>query len=283
MKKRVFVMLCIIAILLFWNFNSFIPVKYATSIFNAYWKLINNDGIIIYYDDNGLGSYYKTGLAREYITLIGRNPYNEISGRLLKNKILVQGEFQKDISDFYGRKIFKVTDWNIIFPVIREYSLSDYQKSRFIYPIFYVDKFDVETEDMNEYKNADRSISGVEAEYRAFTDNTNYFIITPEILDNTIMWHEIEYTDYKNYDLKETVSRKAIKLNGDDLPENSLNANILFNDNSLKYANRFLIHGYRQNEGIYVKSWQIITPFENKIENGGKKFLGETDYISLAQ
>ena len=221
-----------------------------------------------------------SGLGREYITLIGRNPYNEISGRLLKNRILIKGEFQDDIGRFYNRKIFKVTEWDIIFPVTREYSLSDYKKSRLVGPIFYIDQFDIETGDIFEYKNATKSISNLEAEYMAYTNNTCYFIVTPQIKEDAIVWHSINCTFSENVGLEKTISKETIQLEGDELPESILNQNVLFNGSFQKYINKFLLCGYKQGNTIYVKTWQIITPFENKITGGGKNFLDKDDFIN---
>ncbi len=162
-------MVCIAIAAMALNYMSFIPVKCAISNLNAYWSCINGGAIIISYDSAGLGSFYNKGMSREYVTLIGRNPYNEISGRLLRNRVLVKGKFRDDIGQFYNKKVFEVSDWDIIFPVIREYSCSDYQKSRLISPIFYIDQFDIETGDIHEYRNAAKSISRLEAEYLAYT------------------------------------------------------------------------------------------------------------------
>lgn len=272
-------MIGIILAMMFLNFKSFIPVQYAISNLNAYWNYINGNAIVVFYDSDGLGSFYRKGLGREYVTLIGRNPYNEISGRLLKNKILVKGEFQDDMSKFYNKKIFKVSDWDIVFPIIREYSFSDYQKSRLIGPIFYIDQFDIETGDMYEYSNATKSISKIEAEYLAYLNNTDYFIITSKIEEDKILWHSIDYTLSNNHDLEEKINEDIIQLIGNDLPENTLNRNIIFNGSIQKYINKFFICGYRRGDIIYVREWKIISPFEN-CQTGIKYFLGEEDFIN---
>lgn len=257
------------------NFCCFTPVKYAVPAISAYWKCMNGEAYILHYDRDGLGGYIKRGLSREYIELIGRNPYHELSDRLLYNRVLVEGDIQEDMGAFYNKKVLRVTDWEIIFPVTREYSLSDYEKSRWMGPLFFIDEFDVETGNMRERKNAEYTISDMEARFLTHKYDTEYVIVTAEVMEDEVVWHEVRYQ--LNEDA--SISEEAICLTGENLPEDCLSRDVIFNGDIQKYINRFLIHGTREDNTIAVESWKILTPFENQAVGAGRYFLEDKDFV----
>ena len=268
MKKSVLVFLIIILLMLCssWYIKEKYCVKPAIFLWQAIMQSDNRQYFIVgMYDDYGNGGYYCMNNNEKIpVSLIGRTPLSELSWHIAGceagNQFLVKGSISSELSDLTEKEVILVEKWDVIAPICRSYEMENPYR-RLFSPIFYLDKYDVET---GAYYNVVTDIQAIHYEEEVWTrykSELQCYIITSDIIDDKVHWY-----------IKEEDMLKKINIVG-NTPEVHFNEVILSN-----LANSFLVKGTLDDTGetLAIEQWYIRYPIKR---NGYISIYESQDYF----
>lgn len=222
-------------------------------------KVLKEDYFIIYekqglFDDLPI-EYYFDGKSLGPVIMIGNDPYDTIHG--LGDNFLVKGKVEEKYKKVIDDTVIRVDTWDIIYPITRGYV--DEFDHRYIYPISFVDNYDVERGDypLDIEKNKPEQLSFFEVEYYLNYEN-GYLLVAPKKEDGEIHWYLCENGVPMGI---ESVPVHQIRLseNMQDTQSSQLWDDEAVEDEMLWYKNNLiLIKGEYEGDTFQVESWDFV-------------------------
>ena len=232
-----------------WYMHRKYSVKDAVFSWKAYIMQDNIDYFIIraYRDYGNGGYYYLNGMDKNPVELTGASPYFELSGCIItedsRNKFLVKGHIDIELSELAGSEVLVVESWDIIAPIHRAYAFED-PMIRLFSPKLYLDLYDI---DSGAYFDVDRSCRAIalyEKEWIKQNSESPCYTVTSDYVEDELQWYIVDDGFYI-----------PISVEG-NCPEPHFNKVIL-----AKKYNKFLICGdYDPKSNVlYANEWYILS------------------------
>lgn len=228
-----------------------------------------------YYEAGGSQyDYYLQGNEKIPVYLIGLGPSDQLSGRLWRreSQFLVEGSLEPELSAYAGEAVLRISAWTYITPIWRRYS-DEYSGGRILYPLSYIDQYDVEHGDVYfPGEKARRALTHLETSY-ALECLPNYHLVTAKQIDDQTVWYFAE-------ELSEEMPidiTKQVLLSGNS-PERYL-TEIFFQDKKRDHTvgdryqrNYFLVQGSfdMQTNTLQVKEWDFVITIQRMYPAGEK-------------
>ena len=224
--------------------------------------------------------YYMEGKEKKPIRLIGNGPRDELSYIFMepnRNRFLVKGNVNEQLTEHYNELIFFVEEWHLIAPIKRDYGWWREEEQRFFYPRNYLDVYDVEQGDYNPVNTYDLVWN---RPWEYYLEQEGYYKIRSRWNGSELEWFliydEKDFEKYKSDEvrrLEEGYVEKRILIEGNS-PEYLLGAAMLNNGyDDDKCIDFFIAKGDLKDsedgiERLEIYKWWIDAPFIHKDAKG---------------
>lgn len=202
------------------------------------------------YQDWGDGGYYYVSNGKRIpVYVIGNSPCYELAPPLsseeANNKFLIKGYIDEALSETAGKAVLYAEQWEIIAPIHRSYDLED-PNQKLIRPLWYLDKYDVETGLVQQVVKDVRALQRFEVNHIRENCDVDSCIVTSEYCDENIQWYivgeedELTPVTLKGIDFEKIFGRKILS----------------------DCENYFLLCGQydKSKNCFFIEEWDIIAP-----------------------